>query len=85
MSFASRPIVLFMKVTWTVIQCNLTMIADDRTLEWSSPQIELEGALVDCSAGLELFLNNRFSDALAHLKPWWVPYFNVGLRLTMDK
>ncbi|XP_059903540.1 tetratricopeptide repeat protein 39B-like isoform X2 [Gadus macrocephalus] len=34
------------------------------------PQIDLENALVDCSAGLELFLNNRFSDALAHLKPW---------------
>ncbi|XP_030207510.1 tetratricopeptide repeat protein 39B [Gadus morhua] len=34
------------------------------------PQMDLEHALVDCSAGLELFLNNRFSDALAHLKPW---------------
>ncbi|KAK0142857.1 Tetratricopeptide repeat protein 39B [Merluccius polli] len=32
--------------------------------------MDLGAALEDCSSALELFLNNRFSDALAHLKPW---------------
>lgn len=32
--------------------------------------MDLETALKDCSSALELFLNNRFSDALALLKPW---------------
>ncbi|XP_075888352.1 tetratricopeptide repeat protein 39B-like [Nelusetta ayraudi] len=34
-----------------------------------SPQMDLESALKDCTAALELFLNNRFADALALLKP----------------
>uniref|UniRef100_A0A674MTZ0 Tetratricopeptide repeat protein 39B n=1 Tax=Takifugu rubripes TaxID=31033 RepID=A0A674MTZ0_TAKRU len=32
--------------------------------------IDLESALKDCSSALQLFLNNRFADALALLKPW---------------
>ncbi|KAG7260984.1 hypothetical protein CRUP_016931 [Coryphaenoides rupestris] len=32
--------------------------------------MDLESALEDCSSALKLFLNNRFADALAHLKPW---------------
>ncbi|KAM4603778.1 tetratricopeptide repeat protein 39B-like isoform 2-T2 [Polymixia lowei] len=35
-----------------------------------SPQMDLETALQECSSALDLFLNNRFSDALALLKPW---------------
>lgn len=31
--------------------------------------MDLESALKDCTAALELFLNNRFADALALLKP----------------
>ncbi|KAJ3614056.1 hypothetical protein NHX12_017633 [Muraenolepis orangiensis] len=31
--------------------------------------MDLESALQECSSALEMFLNNRFSDALAHLKP----------------
>uniref|UniRef100_A0A8C5FGV0 Tetratricopeptide repeat protein 39B n=1 Tax=Gadus morhua TaxID=8049 RepID=A0A8C5FGV0_GADMO len=42
---------------------------EDKKENQTTP-MDLEHALVDCSAGLELFLNNRFSDALAHLKPW---------------
>lgn len=34
--------------------------------------MDLETAVKECSAALELFLNNRFSDALAALKPWCV-------------
>ncbi|CAK6958564.1 tetratricopeptide repeat protein 39B-like [Scomber scombrus] len=34
------------------------------------PQLDLETALKECSSSLELFLNNRFADALALLKPW---------------
>ncbi|KAM7394376.1 hypothetical protein PAMP_021183 [Pampus punctatissimus] len=33
-------------------------------------QMDLETALKECSTALELFLNNRFADALALLKPW---------------
>ncbi|XP_070839804.1 tetratricopeptide repeat protein 39B-like [Chaetodon trifascialis] len=36
----------------------------------SSPKMDLETALKECSTALELFLNNRFADALALLKPW---------------
>lgn len=32
--------------------------------------MDLESALKDCNSALELFLNNRFADALALLKPW---------------
>uniref|UniRef100_A0A671WYL7 Tetratricopeptide repeat protein 39B n=1 Tax=Sparus aurata TaxID=8175 RepID=A0A671WYL7_SPAAU len=32
--------------------------------------MDLESALKECSSALELFLNNRFADALALLKPW---------------
>lgn len=32
--------------------------------------LDLETALMECSSALELFLNNRFMDALALLKPW---------------
>nr|XP_046272589.1 tetratricopeptide repeat protein 39B-like [Scatophagus argus] len=35
-----------------------------------SPKMDLESALKECSIALELFLNNRFADALALLKPW---------------
>uniref|UniRef100_A0A3Q3W8E5 Tetratricopeptide repeat protein 39B n=1 Tax=Mola mola TaxID=94237 RepID=A0A3Q3W8E5_MOLML len=35
-----------------------------------SSEMDLESALKDCSTALELFLNNRFADALALLKPW---------------
>ncbi|CAN9510308.1 unnamed protein product [Ophioblennius macclurei] len=32
--------------------------------------MDLESALKECSSALDLFLNNRFMDALALLKPW---------------
>lgn len=32
--------------------------------------MDLETALTDCNRALQLFLNNRFADALALLKPW---------------
>lgn len=35
-----------------------------------STAVDLETALKECSSALELFLNNRFADALALLKPW---------------
>uniref|UniRef100_A0A3Q3FL05 Tetratricopeptide repeat domain 39B n=1 Tax=Labrus bergylta TaxID=56723 RepID=A0A3Q3FL05_9LABR len=35
-----------------------------------SSKMDLETSLKECSAALELFLDNRFSDALALLKPW---------------
>ncbi|XP_044203033.1 tetratricopeptide repeat protein 39B-like [Thunnus albacares] len=35
-----------------------------------TPQMDLETALKECSTALDLFLNNRFADALALLKPW---------------
>ncbi|KAM8773453.1 tetratricopeptide repeat protein 39B-like [Acanthopagrus schlegelii] len=35
-----------------------------------SHKMDLESALKECSTALELFLNNRFADALALLKPW---------------
>uniref|UniRef100_A0A668A0L8 Tetratricopeptide repeat protein 39B n=1 Tax=Myripristis murdjan TaxID=586833 RepID=A0A668A0L8_9TELE len=33
--------------------------------------MDLETALKDCSSALDLFLNNRFSDSLALLAPWY--------------
>ncbi|XP_061888939.1 tetratricopeptide repeat protein 39B-like [Entelurus aequoreus] len=36
----------------------------------SKPPMGLEDSLKECAVALELFLNNRFTDALAHLKPW---------------
>uniref|UniRef100_A0A8D3DSR3 Tetratricopeptide repeat protein 39B n=1 Tax=Scophthalmus maximus TaxID=52904 RepID=A0A8D3DSR3_SCOMX len=45
---------------------NLPLIA----LSFRSPKMDLETALKECSAALDLFLNNRFADALAVLKPW---------------
>uniref|UniRef100_A0A8C9X6H5 Tetratricopeptide repeat protein 39B n=1 Tax=Sander lucioperca TaxID=283035 RepID=A0A8C9X6H5_SANLU len=39
-------------------------------LLYRSPEMDLEAALKECSTALGLFLNNRFSDALALLKPW---------------
>uniref|UniRef100_A0A672HHD1 Tetratricopeptide repeat protein 39B n=1 Tax=Salarias fasciatus TaxID=181472 RepID=A0A672HHD1_SALFA len=33
-------------------------------------KMDLESALKECSSALDLFLNNRFMDALALLKPW---------------
>nr|XP_020447540.1 tetratricopeptide repeat protein 39B-like isoform X3 [Monopterus albus] len=36
----------------------------------SSPKMDLETALRDCSTALNLFMNNRFADALALLAPW---------------
>ncbi|XP_068178207.1 tetratricopeptide repeat protein 39B-like [Antennarius striatus] len=35
-----------------------------------SRRTDLENALKDCTAALELFLTNKFSDALTLLKPW---------------
>ncbi|XP_034393894.1 tetratricopeptide repeat protein 39B-like [Cyclopterus lumpus] len=35
-----------------------------------SLEMDLEAALKECSTALNLFLNNKFSDALALLKPW---------------
>ncbi|XP_068607605.1 tetratricopeptide repeat protein 39B-like [Brachionichthys hirsutus] len=35
-----------------------------------SPKMDLQLALKDCTAALELFLTNKFADALALLKPW---------------
>ncbi|XP_077460975.1 tetratricopeptide repeat protein 39B-like [Stigmatopora argus] len=35
-----------------------------------SPPMDLEAALKECSGALDLFLNNKFSDALALLAPW---------------
>ncbi|XP_070683819.1 tetratricopeptide repeat protein 39B-like [Pempheris klunzingeri] len=35
-----------------------------------SHKMDLETALKECSTALELFLNNRFADALGLLKPW---------------
>uniref|UniRef100_A0A8C4ERG3 Tetratricopeptide repeat protein 39B n=1 Tax=Dicentrarchus labrax TaxID=13489 RepID=A0A8C4ERG3_DICLA len=35
-----------------------------------SPKMDLETALKGCSTALGFFLNNRFADALALLKPW---------------
>ncbi|XP_023283953.1 tetratricopeptide repeat protein 39B-like [Seriola lalandi dorsalis] len=36
----------------------------------ASSKMDLETALRECNTALELFLNNRFADALAFLKPW---------------
>uniref|UniRef100_A0A8C8HVA6 Tetratricopeptide repeat protein 39B n=1 Tax=Oncorhynchus tshawytscha TaxID=74940 RepID=A0A8C8HVA6_ONCTS len=43
-------------------------------------QMDLETALQDSAKALDLFLNNRFSDALDLLRPWYVPsmYHAVG-------
>ncbi|KAM9792552.1 tetratricopeptide repeat protein 39B-like [Neosynchiropus ocellatus] len=35
-----------------------------------TPEMALEDSLKECTTALELFLNNRFADALALLKPW---------------
>ncbi|XP_061685703.1 tetratricopeptide repeat protein 39B-like [Syngnathoides biaculeatus] len=35
-----------------------------------TPPMDLEAALKECSGALDLFLNNRFKDALALLEPW---------------
>ncbi|KAM9857002.1 tetratricopeptide repeat protein 39B-like [Aulostomus maculatus] len=35
-----------------------------------SPTMDLETALKECNVALNLFLNNRFADALGLLKPW---------------
>ncbi|XP_031132952.1 tetratricopeptide repeat protein 39B-like [Sander lucioperca] len=47
-------------------QVDLNQISEDSI----SPEMDLEAALKECSTALGLFLNNRFSDALALLKPW---------------
>ncbi|XP_078125849.1 tetratricopeptide repeat protein 39B-like [Sander vitreus] len=47
-------------------QVDLNHISEDSI----SPEMDLEAALKECSTALCLFLNNRFSDALALLKPW---------------
>uniref|UniRef100_A0A8C2ZAU9 Tetratricopeptide repeat protein 39B n=1 Tax=Cyclopterus lumpus TaxID=8103 RepID=A0A8C2ZAU9_CYCLU len=39
-------------------------------LSFRSLEMDLEAALKECSTALNLFLNNKFSDALALLKPW---------------
>ncbi|KAK9540499.1 hypothetical protein VZT92_002948 [Zoarces viviparus] len=46
-------------------QMDLNQISEDSI----SPEMDLEAALTECSYALNLFLNNRFSDALAVLKP----------------
>ncbi|KAJ0050753.1 hypothetical protein NL108_005889, partial [Boleophthalmus pectinirostris] len=40
--------------------------------------MNLETALKECSTALEYFLNNRFADALALLKPWQSMYHAMG-------
>uniref|UniRef100_A0AAQ4Q1T0 Tetratricopeptide repeat protein 39B n=1 Tax=Gasterosteus aculeatus aculeatus TaxID=481459 RepID=A0AAQ4Q1T0_GASAC len=47
-------------------QVDLNKISEDSM----SPDMNLEAALKECSTALNLFLNNRFSDALGLLKPW---------------
>ncbi|XP_029286927.1 tetratricopeptide repeat protein 39B [Cottoperca gobio] len=46
-------------------QVDLNQISEESIL----PEMDLEASLTDSSAALDLFLNNRFSDALALLKP----------------
>nr|XP_057921547.1 tetratricopeptide repeat protein 39B-like isoform X2 [Doryrhamphus excisus]XP_057921548.1 tetratricopeptide repeat protein 39B-like isoform X2 [Doryrhamphus excisus] len=46
------------------------MDQDCSSMDALKPQMELEDALKECSIALDLFLNNRFADALALLKPW---------------
>ncbi|XP_040043629.2 tetratricopeptide repeat protein 39B [Gasterosteus aculeatus] len=46
-------------------QVDLNKISEDSM----SPDMNLEAALKECSTALNLFLNNRFSDALGLLKP----------------
>uniref|UniRef100_A0A673ZUS1 Tetratricopeptide repeat protein 39B n=1 Tax=Salmo trutta TaxID=8032 RepID=A0A673ZUS1_SALTR len=41
-------------------------------------QMDLETALQDSAKALDLFLNNRFSDALDLLRPWYSMYHAVG-------
>uniref|UniRef100_A0AAQ5YDL5 Tetratricopeptide repeat protein 39B n=1 Tax=Amphiprion ocellaris TaxID=80972 RepID=A0AAQ5YDL5_AMPOC len=43
---------------------------DSQSGSGESPAVDLEAALKDSSAALDLFLNNRFADALALLRPW---------------
>ncbi|XP_068445148.1 tetratricopeptide repeat protein 39B-like [Clinocottus analis] len=47
-------------------QVDLNKVSEDSI----SPEMDLEAALKECSTALNLFLNNRFSDSLALLKPW---------------
>ncbi|XP_049899822.1 tetratricopeptide repeat protein 39B-like [Epinephelus moara] len=47
-------------------QVDLNNVTEDSV----SSEMDLESALKECSTALELFLNNRFSDALTLLKPW---------------
>ncbi|XP_049427343.1 tetratricopeptide repeat protein 39B-like [Epinephelus fuscoguttatus] len=47
-------------------QVDLNNVTEDSV----SSEMDLESALKECSTALDLFLNNRFSDALTLLKPW---------------
>ncbi|XP_026159274.1 tetratricopeptide repeat protein 39B-like [Mastacembelus armatus] len=47
-------------------QVNLNHLSEDA----SSPNMDLEKALKECYIALNLFLNNRFADALNLLSPW---------------
>ncbi|KAL7403470.1 hypothetical protein ABVT39_000964 [Epinephelus coioides] len=47
-------------------QVDLNNVTEDSV----SSEMDLESALKECSMALDLFLNNRFSDALTLLKPW---------------
>ncbi|XP_059184392.1 tetratricopeptide repeat protein 39B-like [Centropristis striata] len=53
------------KIDNSLQQVDLDQAGEDSV----SPGIDLEAALKECSGALDLFLNNRFSDALALLKP----------------
>lgn len=53
-----------------VFACVLIYQSKFTHLLFRSPKMDLESALKDCNSALELFLNNRFADALALLKPW---------------
>lgn len=51
---------------YTLEQVDLTSSKEKE----KTTHMDLESALKECSTALELFLNNRFADALALLKPW---------------
>lgn len=53
------------KVASSLEQVDLTISETDKIV-----QMNLETALKECNTALEYFLNNRFADALALLKPW---------------
>lgn len=57
---------------WNITGEILHLICTSVSLPRKS-QMDLETALQDSAKALDLFLNNRFSDALDLLRPWYVP------------